>query len=250
MGWAAVCQAADIVETAVKAWAVQDLGDSLNISCNWSTLSKAKDLLLCLHQPTRRLPSCLKQRWADLLKHGRNRQKLVAILTYHVVPGKVTAQEVVKLRGAVTVNGQRVDIQADQDGVKVDAAKVLTTDIICDNGVIHVIDSVIMPATKTIPETAKAAGKFETLLAAAKAAGLAEVLGSEGPFTVFAPTDEAFAKLPKGTVEVAAQAREQRQAGRYTQVPRHGGPRLFGTSTSHQKREDTARLQRQRGHAR
>ena len=55
--------------------------------------------------------------------------------------------------------------------------------------------------SKNIVETAVAAGKFKTLIAAAKAAGLADVLQGEGPFTVFAPTDEAFAKLPKGTVE-------------------------------------------------
>ncbi len=141
-----------------------------------------------------------KEAVTDLLK-PENRQKLVGILTYHVVPGKVTASEVVKLRGAVTVNGQRVDIQAGKDGVTVDSAKVLKTDIACDNGVIHVIDSVIMPADKNIVETAKAAGKFNTLLAAAKAAGLAEVLAGEGQLTVFAPTDEAFGKLPKDTVE-------------------------------------------------
>ena len=59
----------------------------------------------------------------------------------------------------------------------------------------------MLPATQTIPEVAQSAGTFKTLLAAAQAAGLAEVLGSEGPFTVFAPTDEAFGKLPAGTVE-------------------------------------------------
>lgn len=56
-------------------------------------------------------------------------------------------------------------------------------------------------AEKTIVETAVGAGKFNTLVAAVKAAGLAEALSGKGPFTVFAPTDEAFAKLPKGTVE-------------------------------------------------
>jgi transforming growth factor-beta-induced protein len=56
-------------------------------------------------------------------------------------------------------------------------------------------------APKNIVETAAAAGTFKTLLAAAQAAGLAGTLHGEGPFTVFAPTDEAFAKLPKGTVE-------------------------------------------------
>ena len=83
----------------------------------------------------------------------------------------------------------------------VDGATVVATDIECDNGVIHIIDSVLLPADKTIPETADKAGAFKTLLAAVKAAGLADTLSGKGPFTVFAPTDEAFAKLPKGTVE-------------------------------------------------
>ena len=199
VGLAAVCQAADIVETAVKAGQFKTLATALTSAELVDTL-KGKGPFTVFAPTDEAFAKLPQETVADLLK-PENRQKLVAILTYHVVPGKVTAQEVVKLRGAVTVNGQRVDIQADKDGVKVDTAKVITTDIMCDNGVIHVIDSVILPATKTIPETAKAAGKFETLLAAAKAAGLAEVLAGEGPFTVFAPTDEAFAKLPKGTVE-------------------------------------------------
>jgi len=66
--------------------------------------------------------------------------------------------------------------------------------------VIHVIDSVILPADKDIVDTAVEAGSFSTLVAAVKAAGLVETLRSEGPFTVFAPTDDAFAKLPEGTV--------------------------------------------------
>lgn len=199
LGWATVCQAADIVETAVKAGQFKTLATALASAELVDTL-KGKGPFTVFAPTDEAFAKLPQETVADLLK-PENRQKLVAILTYHVVPGKVTAKEVVKLRGAVTVNGQRVDIQADKDGVKVDSAKVVTTDIMCDNGVIHVIDSVILPATQTIPETAKAAGKFETLLAAAKAAGLAEVLAGEGPFTVFAPTDEAFAKLPKGTVE-------------------------------------------------
>ncbi|MBX3353694.1 MAG: fasciclin domain-containing protein [Phycisphaeraceae bacterium] len=69
------------------------------------------------------------------------------------------------------------------------------------NGVIHVIDSVILPSGKNIVETAVGAGSFKTLAAALEAAGLVSALEGEGPFTVFAPTDEAFAKLPAGTVE-------------------------------------------------
>ena len=63
------------------------------------------------------------------------------------------------------------------------------------------IDSVILPADKNIPEVATKAGKFKTLLAAAKAAGLVDALSGKQPLTVFAPTDDAFAKLPSGTVE-------------------------------------------------
>ena len=70
--------------------------------------------------------------------------KLQSILTYHVVPGKVMAADVVNLKSAKTVNGQAITISTG-DGVKVDGAKVVKTDIECSNGVIHVIDSVILP---------------------------------------------------------------------------------------------------------
>ena len=74
--------------------------------------------------------------------------KLTSILTYHVVPGKVLAETVVTLDGkkVKTVNGAEVSISVSAEGVKVDGAKVVTTDIVTDNGVIHVIDSVILPA--------------------------------------------------------------------------------------------------------
>ena len=70
--------------------------------------------------------------------------KLTSILTYHVVAGKVMAADVVKLTSAKTVQGQSVTIDA-KNGVSINGAKVLTTDIAADNGVIHVIDTVILP---------------------------------------------------------------------------------------------------------
>ncbi len=79
----------------------------------------------------------------SLLK-PENRDKLTAILTYHVVPGKVLAKDVVSLTSAKTVNGQQIKIDT-AGGVKVDNANVVKTDILCSNGVIHVIDSVILP---------------------------------------------------------------------------------------------------------
>ena len=75
----------------------------------------------------------------------KDKAKLTAVLTYHVVPGKVMAADVVKLKSAKTVNGKSVKIQVAGGEVSVDGAKVVKTDIQCSNGVIHAIDSVILP---------------------------------------------------------------------------------------------------------
>lgn len=79
----------------------------------------------------------------DLLK-PENKSKLVAILTYHVVPGKVLAADV-RTMEAKTVQGQSVKLVVSDAGVTVDGAKVVKTDVLADNGVIHVIDTVILP---------------------------------------------------------------------------------------------------------
>ncbi|MCE2751932.1 MAG: fasciclin domain-containing protein [Pirellula sp.] len=136
----------------------------------------------------------------ETLLKPENKDKLKAILTYHVVPGKVMAKDVLGVKGAKSLNGQRIDVKVDGGKVMVDGAQVVATDIACTNGVIHVIDSVILPSEDNIPTVATKAGKFNTLLAAAKAAGLVEALSGDKPLTVFAPTDDAFAKLPKDTV--------------------------------------------------
>ena len=95
--------------------------------------------------------------------------------------------------------------------VRINDANVTTADIMASNGVIHVIDTVLLPpsmssqapamATADIVDTAVAAGHFTTLATALNAAGLVDTLKGPGPFTVFAPTDAAFAKLPAGTLE-------------------------------------------------
>ena len=79
----------------------------------------------------------------DLLK-AENKEKLVAILTYHVVPGKVRAADV-KTMKAKTVNGQELSIKVEDGNVTVDNAKVVKTDVAASNGVIHVIDTVVLP---------------------------------------------------------------------------------------------------------
>jgi uncharacterized surface protein with fasciclin (FAS1) repeats len=83
----------------------------------------------------------------DLLK-PENKKKLAGILTYHVVAGKVMAADVVKLKNAKTVQGQRVRIRVKDGNVMLNRAKVVKTDIPCKNGVIHVIDAVILPPEK------------------------------------------------------------------------------------------------------
>ncbi len=142
----------------------------------------------------------------ELLK-PENKQQLTDILLYHVVPGKVMAADVVNLSEVETALGEKVSIKVEDDKVFINDAQVILTDIEASNGVIHVIDTVILPPSMTaetpkdIVDIAAADGRFTTLVAAVQAAGLVDTLKSEGPFTVFAPTDDAFAKLPAGTIE-------------------------------------------------
>ncbi len=125
---------------------------------------------------------------------------LTDILLYHVVSGKVMAADVVQLSLADTVAGIPVQIKVMDGNVYINDAMVVITDIEASNGVIHVVDTVILPPADIV-DTAVADGRFTTLVAAVQAAGLVDTLKSEGPFTVFAPTDDAFAKLPAGTIE-------------------------------------------------
>lgn len=193
----------DIVDTAVGAGKFNTLVAAVKAAGLVETL-KGKGPFT-VFAPTDEAFAKLPKGTVEELLKPENKDKLVAILTYHVVPGRVMAADVVKLKSAKTVQGQEVTIAVKGGTVSVDAAKVVKTDISCSNGVIHVIDSVILPKEPAKPadivDTAVSAGKFGTLVAAVKAAGLVETLKGEGPFTVFAPTDAAFAKLPKGTVE-------------------------------------------------
>ena len=187
----------DIVDTAVGAGDFKTLAAALKAADLVETL-KGKGPFTVFAPTDEAFAKLPEGTVADLLK-PENKEKLAGILTYHVVAGKVMAADVVKLTKAKTVQGSEVTITVKGGKVKVDNANVVKTDIQCGNGVIHVIDAVILP--KDIVDTAVAAGSFKTLAAALKAADLIDTLKGKGPFTVFAPTDEAFGKLPKGTVE-------------------------------------------------
>ena len=188
----------DIVATAVGAGSFKTLAAALTAAGLVETLQGAGPFTV--FAPTDEAFAKLPAGTVENLLKPENKALLTAILTYHVVPGNVMAKDVVKLTNATTVNGQRVDIRTKDGKVMVDNAAVTKADIACSNGVIHVIDSVILPADKDIVATAVNAGSFATLVTAVKAAGLVETLQSPGPFTVFAPTDEAFGKLPKETI--------------------------------------------------
>ena len=127
-------------------------------------------------------------------------QALSEVLLYHVVSGDIRAADLSGVVSATTAQGQPVlfDLSA---GVQVNGANVTQADIVASNGVIHVIDAVLLPPANNIVEVAAANPDFSTLVTALQAAQLDGTLAGPGPFTVFAPTNEAFDALPAGTLD-------------------------------------------------
>jgi uncharacterized surface protein with fasciclin (FAS1) repeats len=132
---------------------------------------------------------------------------LSKILTYHVLASEVKAETALTLAGQTTetVNGARLALSLSGDNLLINTATVTQTDIVTDNGVIHVIDAVLMPpsdatSTVNIAQVATQAGNFKTLLKAVETAGLTSALTGSDDLTVFAPTDAAFAALGTKTI--------------------------------------------------
>ena len=130
----------DIVDTAVAAGSFNTLVTAVQAAGLVDTLKGEGPFTL--FAPTDEAFAKVPKDQLDALL--ADKEKLAAVLTYHVVPGKVTAAEVAGLTSATTVQGQDVSIDA-KDGVRVNDARVVKTDILTSNGVIHVIDTVIMP---------------------------------------------------------------------------------------------------------
>ena len=135
----------DIVDTAVAAGQFKTLAAALEAADLVGTLKG--DGPFTVFAPTDAAFAKLPAGTVESLLKPENRDQLVAILTYHVVPGKVKAADVVKLSEAKTVNGQEVAITVADNGVQVNDANVIKTDIGASNGVIHVIDTVILPSS-------------------------------------------------------------------------------------------------------
>ena len=133
----------DIVDTAVSAGSFTTLAAALQAADLVGTLKGNGPFTV--FAPTDEAFAKLPKGTVETLLKPENKAKLQAILTYHVVPGSVSSADVVKLKSAKTVNGQSVSIQVANDAVRIDEAKVVKADIAASNGVIHVIDTVILP---------------------------------------------------------------------------------------------------------
>lgn len=133
----------DIVDTAVGAGSFKTLVAAVKAAGLVETL-KGEGPFTVFAPTDEAFAKLPKGTVEDLLK-PENKKKLVAVLTYHVVPGKVMAKDVVGLKEAKTVQGSSAKITVADGKVKIDAANVVKTDIVTSNGVIHVIDSVILP---------------------------------------------------------------------------------------------------------
>ena len=136
-------EALDIVDTAVAAGDFTTLATALTTAGLVETLKGEGPFTV--FAPTDEAFGKLPEGTLDELLKPESKEKLTGILTYHVVSGKVTAAEVVKLTEADTVQGSKVPILVEGETVKVGGATVTKTDIECKNGVIHVIDTVLIP---------------------------------------------------------------------------------------------------------
>ena len=128
---------------------------------------------------------------------------LTTILTHHVHSGNVLSSDLTNGMMVPTIAGTELTVSIIDGMVQIDNANVIVADVVTDNGVVHVIDAVLVPEddeSTTVVDIVVNSEDHTTLEAAVVAAGLVETLSGEGPFTVFAPTDDAFALLPEGLI--------------------------------------------------
>ena len=195
-----------IVDVAVANGSFTTLVAALQATGLDTTLSDTT-ATFTVFAPTDEAFALLGQEAIDALLNDT--EALADILTYHVISGEVDAAAAVASVGTTVemVNGDEIGLSLDGENLLVNLATVTFTDIQADNGIIHVIDAVLMPPadraelTMNVVDTAIAAGTFNTLIAALQAANLDVALADESrTFTVFAPTDEAFAMIGEETI--------------------------------------------------
>lgn len=216
-GWSAACQAGDIVETAVDAGVFKTLVAALQAADLDDTLKGEGPFTV--FAPTDEAFAALPDGTVASLLKPENKEQLSRILAFHVVPGRVTGIEIANIdvpQWASTANGQRLSVGFQDRQFLVANAKVVRPDIRCSNGVIHVIDKVLLPPKPRTEESIKMAvkentpvnllealrsvpdGRFSTFVAAVEASGCDQDWAQaqpDGNWTLFVPTNDAFQRL-------------------------------------------------------
>ncbi|MGC9342885.1 MAG: fasciclin domain-containing protein, partial [Bacteroidales bacterium] len=176
----------ETLETAVLA---AELDDDLNVTGPFTVFAPTDDAFAALPDGV----------LADLLVDPTG--DLANILLYHVVAGKAMSTDLSDGQIITTLYDRDIEVTISGSDVFINNAQVTVADIEADNGVVHVIDAVLTPPPYNVVDVVVESPDHETLETAVVAAGLVETLNGEGPFTVFAPTDDAFAALPEGTLD-------------------------------------------------
>ena len=196
-----IAQLANIVDIAVSDGRFKTLVTALTAANLVTTLEGPGPFTV--FAPTDDAFAKLPPGTVDSLLRPERRQELIKILTYHVISGKaITAADIVDMRPPfklTMLDGIPTNITKVGASIQINNATVTQADIMASNGIIHVIDTVLIP--QDLVATAVSDGRFKTLVTALIAADLVPALKGNGIFTVFAPTDVAFAKLPPGTLD-------------------------------------------------
>ncbi|MEM6783320.1 MAG: fasciclin domain-containing protein [Bacteroidota bacterium] len=210
----------DALSTLKAAVVAADMGDVLSA-----------DGPITVFAPSNGAFEALPDGTVESLTQPENLDALRGILRHHVVAGTVTASDLADGQMLETVAGHQLEVSVTDAGVMVGGATVVKADVMASNGVVHVIDGVLMPpmmagdadtmpsttvgggtpnpAMATVADLAAQTEALSTLKAAVDAAELGAALSADGPITVFAPTDDAFGALPEGTVESLVQPENQ-----------------------------------------
>jgi len=175
--------------------------NTLRTLLSLSDLSLPEGEQFTIFAPTDEAFSALSDETLALLTSPEGKSTLQSILSYHIVPGVLRSNDLLNRRSTTTLNSQQIQIEV-ENGIAVSGASLWVTDVPFKDGIVHVIDSVLVPESKSILELAQSTSDLSTLVAAVSASGIGDQLGPDnGPFTVFAPVNSAFASLPSGVVE-------------------------------------------------
>lgn len=156
---------------------------------------------LTVFAPTEEAFSKLPSETVKFLTSPEGKDTLRSILTYHIAPNTTRSSDLLNIRSLPTLNGQSLSVSLN-NSITIAGASIKATDIPFNQGVVHVIDSVLIPESQSILDIAINSDQLSTLVAAVQAAGIEDQLSSEnGPWTVFAPANSAFASLPDGVLD-------------------------------------------------